>query len=73
MASDQLNELDRAAEDKPPLTLAKATIDAPASPAPAATTVENNRPWEQTSLIGKVFIALGGLLTVASAARMFIA
>ena len=29
--------------------------------------------WSQTSLIGKIFIAFGGLLTVASAARMFIA
>ena len=70
VAADQLNELDRAAEDKPPLTLAKATIDTP--PAPAAT-VENSQPWEQTSMVGKVFIALGGLLTVASAARMFMA
>ncbi len=29
--------------------------------------------WGQSSLIGKIFIAFGGLLTVASAARMFIA
>lgn len=71
VASDQLNELDRAAEEKPPLTLAKATIDTP--PAVAPTTVENSKPWEQTSMIGKVFIALGGLLTLASAARMFMA
>ena len=69
-AADQLNDLDRAAEEKPPLTLAKATIDTPPA---AATTAENNRPWEQTSMIGKVFIALGGLLTMASAARMFMA
>jgi hypothetical protein len=29
--------------------------------------------WDQASLIGKVFIAFGGLLTFASAARMFMA
>lgn len=72
VASDQLNELDRAAESQPPLTLAKATIDTPSSPAPSAS-VENSKPWEQTSMIGKVFIALGGLLTLASTARMFMA
>lgn len=70
VASDQLNELDRAAEPPPPLTLAKATVDTPAAP---VETVENSKPWEQTSLIGKVFIALGGVLTLASAARMFMA
>jgi hypothetical protein len=72
VAPDQLNDLDRAAEEQPPLTLAKATIDTPPAAIPSAT-VENSKPWEQTSLIGKVFIALGGLLTLASAARMFIA
>ncbi|MCX7318506.1 MAG: hypothetical protein NT113_03070 [Hyphomicrobiales bacterium] len=72
VAPDQLNELDRAAEDKPALTLAKATIDTPPANA-AAATAENNTPWEQTSVIGKIFIALGGVLTLASAARMFMA
>jgi hypothetical protein len=72
VAPDQLNELDRAAEDKPALTLAKATIDTPPAPA-AAATAENNTPWDQTSVIGKIFIALGGVLTLASAARMFMA
>ncbi len=72
VAADQLNDLDRAAEEKPPLTLARATIDTPPAATPAAT-AENNTPWEQTSVIGKVFIALGGLLTMASAARMFMA
>ena len=28
--------------------------------------------WNQTSLIGKIFIGFGALLTMASAARMFI-
>lgn len=30
-------------------------------------------PWSQTSLIGKIFIAFGSLLTLASAARLIIA
>jgi hypothetical protein len=69
VASDQLNELDRAATDshQPPLTLAKATIDAPAEEA----TSSSNSPWDKTSMVGKIFVAFGGLLTMASAARMF--
>lgn len=77
-ASDQLNDLDRAAsadDGKPPLTLARASIDTPeAAPAPVeAASNDSNSPWTQTSMIGKVFIALGGVLTLASAARMFMA
>jgi hypothetical protein len=73
VAADQLNELDRAitddkADDKPALTLASATIDAP-----VVVSQSNSTTLEQTSLIGKIFIAFGGLLTLASAARMFIA
>ncbi|MDB5631612.1 MAG: hypothetical protein JWR49_467 [Tardiphaga sp.] len=68
VAADQLNEVDRAlSEDKPALTLARATIDEP------VVTSRDNTAWDQTSLIGKVFIAFGGLLTMASAARMFMA
>ena len=40
--------------------------------APAAVS-SSKSPWDQTSLIGKIFIAFGGLLTLASAARMFMA
>ena len=29
--------------------------------------------WDQSSLIGKIFIGFGALLTLASAARMFMA
>lgn len=69
VASDQLNELDRAsADDKPQLTLAKATLDAPQEQVSS-----DNSPWDKTSLIGKIFIAFGGVLTMASAVRMFIA
>lgn len=73
VASDQLNDLDRAAESQPPLTLAKATLDTPPAAEPTATVENGSKPWEQTSMVGKVFIALGGLLTLASAARMFMA
>lgn len=34
---------------------------------------EDSDPWSKTSLIGKIFIAFGSLLTLASAARLFIA
>ncbi|MET0876043.1 MAG: hypothetical protein ABWY14_02795 [Tardiphaga sp.] len=72
VAADQLNEVDRALSeekpaDKPTLTLARATIDAP------AVVSEDDATWDRTSLIGKIFIAFGGLLTMASAARMFMA
>lgn len=60
--SDQLNELDLAATDAP---------QAHPSPAPKAA-VSKPSLWDQTSLIGKVFIAFGGLLMVASAARLAI-
>lgn len=76
VSPDELNEVDRAAaEPRPALTLASATLDAPAAaPAPAAeASSTDNSTWDKTSLIGKIFIAFGGLLTMASAARMFIA
>jgi len=34
---------------------------------------DDSDPWSKTSLIGKIFIAFGGLLTLASAARLMIA
>jgi hypothetical protein len=74
VAADQLNDLDRAlsdakSEEKPALvpTVAMATAQAPAAVSSSDST------WDQTSLIGKIFIAFGGLLTLASAARMFMA
>jgi hypothetical protein len=33
----------------------------------------DHSPWDETSLIGKVFIGFGTLLTIASAVRMFMA
>ena len=75
VAEDQLNELDRAiatdkpaVDDRPALTLAAATLDAP-----VVISQSDSTSLDKTSLIGKIFIAFGGLLTLASAARMFIA
>jgi hypothetical protein len=74
VAADQLNDVDRAlsdgnSEEKPaPVpTVAMAAAQAPAAVGSSDST------WDQTSLIGKIFIAFGGLLTLASAARMFMA
>jgi hypothetical protein len=67
VAADQLNDLDRAAQPDatPPSTVGQPTgIVAALAP--------HDDTWSQTSLIGKIFIAFGGLLTAASAARMFI-
>lgn len=70
---DQLSDADRSlapekivAPEKPVVRLAKATID------PPEVVARNNSVWSETSFIGKVFIAFGGLLTMASAVRMFV-
>jgi hypothetical protein len=71
---DELNEVDRSLSDnnkQPTPSIAMASIST--SPAPTATVSNNDSTWTQTSLIGKIFIAFGGLLTLASAARMLIA
>ena len=72
VAADQLNDVDRAlseakVEDKPALPPTVAMAQAPAAMS------SSDSAWDQTSLIGKIFIAFGGLLTLASAARMFMA
>ena len=65
-ASDQLNDTDR--------NLQESSVTATTSPPPApATTTGESSSWDQASLIGKIFIGFGALLTMASAARMFIA
>jgi hypothetical protein len=83
VASDQLNDVDRALQQSQgqpatePQTAARAPTLATAAlkVAPAAPVLASNESstWDQTSLIGKIFIAFGALLTVASAARMFMA
>ena len=53
-----------------------ATQSPPETPVVRASPVvagSQNATWDETSLIGKIFIGFGALLTVASAARMFMA
>jgi hypothetical protein len=64
-ASDQLNDTDRNLQE----SSVTATTSPPAAP---ATTTSESSSWDQASLIGKIFIGFGALLTMASAARMFI-
>jgi hypothetical protein len=79
VAADQLNDVDRAlqrpAQAAAPITLASAEAPAESAPAPVATARAGSESstWDQTSLIGKIFIGFGALLTMASAARMFMA
>lgn len=80
VAADQLNDLDRALQESKPApqesqppaaTLAMVSAKVPAAPVMARG--DDSSTWDQTSLIGKIFIAFGALLTMASAARMFMA
>lgn len=85
VAPDQLNDLDRALQENQPAaqaqaapapsqTVAMATTAIKAGPPAQPAAVSNDgSTWDQTSLIGKIFIAFGALLTIASAARMFMA
>lgn len=83
IAADQVNDLDRAATDAPQLQAQMQPQQQPAaetaaSPQPQAdtqakATTHDDDAWDKASLIGKIFIAAGGLLTLASAARMFMA
>jgi hypothetical protein len=76
VAADQLNDVDRALhEANPPApTMALASAEPPATPAaPVTASTNESSTWDQTSLIGKIFIGFGALLTMASAARMFMA
>ena len=78
VSSDQLNDVDRTLQQTPPPTTPStqtvAMASAKAAPAaPALASGSESSTWDQTSLIGKIFIAFGALLTMASAARMFMA
>ena len=51
-----------------------AAAEAPAARETAAqSSASEHSIWDETSLIGKIFIGFGALLTIASAARMFMA
>jgi hypothetical protein len=77
VSADQLNDVDRALhENAPPaapLTMASANVPVMAASSPLMATSSGNTTWDHTSLIGKIFIGFGVLLTMASAVRMFIA
>jgi hypothetical protein len=73
ISSDQLNDVDRALQQNPAKqTVAMASAKS-AQVAPVLASSNESSTWDQTSLIGKIFIAFGALLTMASAARMFMA
>lgn len=76
-AADQLNDVDKTLQEGSPTPAATDAAPAvtTASPPPvaAATAMTNeSSTWDQTTLIGKIFIGFGALLTMASAVRMFI-
>jgi hypothetical protein len=72
---DQLDDVERALHEDTPsqTTLAMASAEAPAASSPPAMASSESPTSDGTSLIGKIFIGLGALLTLASAARMFMA
>jgi hypothetical protein len=81
-APDQLNETDRALhkdvdkalqEAPSTQTVALASTTKPAAEGAAQAANNESSTLDKTSLIGKIFIAFGALLTMASAARMFMA
>jgi hypothetical protein len=81
VAADQLNDVDRTLHEgdapaantvvAPAANTVVASADPPAAPVTASS--QESSTWDQTSLIGKIFIGFGALLTMASAARMFMA
>ena len=75
VAPDQLNDIDRAVQQDDPSAqkTAIAATEAQPRPAPVMASSQQSSAWDQSSLIGKIFIGVGTLLTLASAARMFMA
>jgi hypothetical protein len=76
--SDQLNDVDRALQQSTPSTQpspppAQTVAMSTPKAAPVLASSSDSSTWDQTSLIGKIFIGFGALLTMASAARMFMA
>jgi hypothetical protein len=74
--SDQLNDMDRdaaASATTPAASPAPATVALAQIAQPAAVSANEESAWSSASLIGKIFIAFGVMLTLASAARLIIA
>ena len=79
-ASDQLSETDRGLQEATstqvtatPSATTQGVVLASTSRASSESASNDSSTLDKTSLIGKIFIAVGALLTVASAARMFMA
>ena len=72
VSSDQLNDVDRTLQ-QPTSTQTVAMVSAKPAAGPVMASGSEASTWDQTSLVGKIFIAFGALLTMASAARMFMA
>ena len=68
--ADELNDLDKAATD---ITEPFPKLPPSVANSRAEMRLEGPSTWGQTSTIGKAFIAFGVMLTLASAARMFMA
>lgn len=62
-----------AAPPTPPIAPGKILRPMPSGDRPVVKAADDGDPWSKTSLIGKIFIAFGSLLTLASAARLLIA
>lgn len=73
VSSDQLNDVDRALQQTPSSQTVAMAVAKPTPATPVQASSSESSTWDQTSLIGKIFIAFGALLTMASAARMFMA
>jgi hypothetical protein len=73
VSSDQLNDVDRALQQNPATQTVAMAVAKPLPATPVQASSNDSSTWDQTSLIGKIFIAFGALLTMASAARMFMA
>jgi len=72
----QLSESDRAARPddlRTPVVVTQTQSETPTVRAAPVVAGSQNATWDETSLIGKIFIGFGALLTIASAARMFMA
>ena len=73
VAPDQLNDGDRALQEAPSAQTVAMASAKPEADGPGQAANSDSSTLDKTSLIGKVFIAFGALLTMASAARMFMA
>jgi hypothetical protein len=75
VVSDQNNTIDRSLtpSEQPAAMATQGVVMASTSRPTSDASANDSSTLDKTSLIGKVFIAFGALLTLASAARMFMA